>query len=88
MSADNNETAIALAEESLRSNRRHLSTLRVKLTAEWRLGRTREARETTQELLRADPKFRLSNYKASAAAARFAIGEEVAQALKDCGAPV
>ena len=88
LSADNNETAIALAEESLRSNRRHLSTLRVKLTAEWRLGMTREARETTQELLRADPKFRLSNYKASAAAARFAIGEEVAQALKDCGAPV
>jgi adenylate cyclase len=85
--AGNNEYAIALADESLRANRRHLSTLRVKLTAEWRLGRHAAARETTQELLRIDPGFRLSNYLATAAAARFEIGKEVAQALKDSGAP-
>lgn len=85
--AGNNERAIALAEQSLRANRRHLSTLRVKLTAEWRLGRGEAARATTKELMRIDPKFRLSDYKATAAAARFAIGQEVAQALKDSGAP-
>lgn len=87
LSAGNDERAIALSEESLRTNRRHLSTLRVKLTAEWRLGRNTAARATTQELLRVDPGFRISKYKATAAAARFAIGLEVAEALKDSGAP-
>ncbi|WP_299609560.1 adenylate/guanylate cyclase domain-containing protein [uncultured Tateyamaria sp.] len=87
LSADNNEQAIALAEASLRSNCRHLSTLRVKLTAEWRLGQIDAARNTTQQLMRIDPGFRLSDYKVTAAAAKFSIGAEVAQALKESGAP-
>ncbi|MEL7167675.1 MAG: hypothetical protein AAGL96_19605, partial [Pseudomonadota bacterium] len=88
LSAGNNEKAITLADASLRSNCRHLSTLRVKLTAEWRLGQNDAARETTQKLLRIDPGFRLSDYIATAAAAKFSIGAEVAQALKESGAPV
>ena len=82
-----NERALALANQSLRSNRGHTSTLRVKAVAEFRLGREDEARETVRLLMERQPGLTVSSWLKSAASAQFEVGRAFASTLKDAGVP-
>ena len=87
LTAGDDATALALARESLRLNRHHLSTLRVKATAHWRLGQEDEARATVAELLRLDPNFTLTRYRAASPSSDYRIGRDVAKSLRSAGVP-
>ncbi|WP_193174052.1 hypothetical protein [Nisaea nitritireducens] len=87
LSAGNYQMALTLADSSLRHNRFHPSTLRVKTIAQHRLGRFDEARLTADELMRIEPRFRVSSYLAEHPAGAFATGRDWASALKEAGVP-
>ena len=87
LTAGDDAAALALAERSLRRNRAHASSLRVKAVAEWRLGREAEARETVAELMRLAPGFTLSTYAARSPNAGSRVGAEIVDVLRRCGAP-
>ena len=87
LSAGNYEMALTLADNSLRHNRFHPSTLRVKTIAQQRLGLFDEARLTAGELMRIEPRFRVSSYLAEHPAGAFATGRDWASALKGAGVP-
>ncbi len=79
--------ALELSERSLRANRRHSSTLRVKTAALQMLGRGDEARQTAEELLRIEPGFTIQGYLAKHPAAEYRTGQEWASALAGAGIP-
>lgn len=79
--------ALELAETSLRRNRRHPSTLRVKTIALQRLGRSAEARASAVELLRVEPDLTVSGYLARHPAATYDTGRDWATALGEAGVP-
>jgi adenylate cyclase len=63
--ADNrHELAIASAQRSLRSNKGHVPTLRLLLTAQAELGRIEEAKETLGRLLAQTPRLTVASYLA------------------------
>ena len=79
--------ALKLAERSLRANRRHTSTLRVRTAALEMLGRHNEARDAAAELMKREPNFTINGYFAKHPAANFATGQEWARALLNAGIP-
>lgn len=81
------ERALLLSKQSLRLNRMHTSTLRVKAVAEVRLGRLEEARATAAELLRLQPGLTVSGWLRNSPSASFWIGRDAAQALQEAGIP-
>jgi tetratricopeptide (TPR) repeat protein len=81
------EKAIELARRSLRANRKHTSTLRVMAVAQWRLGLHDEARQTAQELRHLDPTLTVSRWLENAPSARYRVGQEFAEALREAGIP-
>jgi len=87
IAAEDYERALALAAQSLRSNRGHTSTLRVKAVAELRLGRGDAARETARELLDRQPDLTVSGWLKGAASAEFEVGREFARSLAAAGVP-
>lgn len=82
-----NKRAFDLASQSLRSNRGHTSTLRVKAVAEFRLGREDDARESVRLLMRQQPNLTVSGWLKSAASAEFDVGKEFARTLREAGVP-
>lgn len=80
-------TALALAERSLRANRRHTSTLRVRTIALQRLGREAEAASSAQELLKLEPSLTIAHYLHKHPAAEFRTGRDWADALRAAGVP-
>lgn len=78
-------TALAYAEESMRANRRHASTLRVKAVAEWRLGMEEQARGTVRELLKIEPGLTCARYIAASPAPDSPMVREVAKTLRKAG---
>ena len=62
LAAGHYERAVELSRRSLRANRMHASTFRVLAIALWQLGRHGEAREAVAELLRIEPRLRVSNW--------------------------
>ncbi len=80
-------TALELAERSLRANRRHTSTLRVRTIALQRLGRAEEARTSVRELLKLEPTLTIQHYLHKHPAAEFRTGREWADALRAAGVP-
>ena len=87
LSAGENERALELTERSLRANRRHFSTLRVKLAAQWRLGQHEAAQDTGAELMRLDPGMTISGWLARTPSANYEIGREIADIMRSVGIP-
>ncbi|WP_436644281.1 adenylate/guanylate cyclase domain-containing protein [Microbaculum sp. FT89] len=87
VAAENYERALELSKLSLRSNRAHTSTLRVKAVAEMRLGQVREAKQTVAELLSRQPDLTVHRWLETSPSASFKIGREFAETLKQAGLP-
>lgn len=87
ISAEDYERALELADQSLRRNRMHTSTLRVKAVAEHRLGRFDAASETAAQLMKIQPKLTVGKWLASAPSADFDVGRAFAQSLREVGVP-
>lgn len=87
IAAGDNARALALARQSLRSNRGHTSTLRVKAVAELRLGDGDAARATVRELLRQQPGLTVSGWLKTAASADYEVGRAFARSLAEAGVP-
>jgi tetratricopeptide (TPR) repeat protein len=83
----NPERAVALAEASYQANKRHSSTLRVRIAGLHMLGRFDEAREAADEFKQDQPTFTVSDYLRSHPAADFAIGQQMANAMRASGIP-
>lgn len=87
LTAGEDETALELAQASLRANRLHHSTLRILAAAQWRLGLEEESRATIRRLMELAPGFTVSKYQATAPNAGFRIGSEIAGILVAAGVP-
>ena len=85
IAAEDYATALHLANRSLLKNNRHLSTLRAKICALHYLGRTDEARLVAADLMRRQPDFTLTAYKASHPAAERRFGQNVMAAFAAAG---
>jgi len=87
LTAGQDESALALAQRSLRANRSHTSTLRVMAVAQWRLGRRDEARQTVRRLLELEPELTIDRYLKRTPGAPYSIGKEIASVLHEAGVP-
>ena len=87
IAAEDYERAIVLAKASLRMNRTHTSTLRVKAVAQMRLGDEEAARETTRELMRLQPNLSVSAWLKNSPSASFEVGRQFAKTLRETGVP-
>lgn len=87
LAAGEAEDALFLAERSLKANRTHTSTLRVKAIALWKLDRHEEARKTVADLLALEPEFTVSKFLAKSPSAEFECGRDWAEVLRKAGAP-
>jgi TolB-like protein len=85
ISAGNFQEALAYANKSLAVNDRHISTLRVKITAQYGLGDGEGARVTATELRRRFPDFRLNDYRRTHPSAEHKVGRLVIEALTAAG---
>ncbi|WP_420391658.1 hypothetical protein [Acuticoccus sp.] len=82
------ELALELADLSLRANRRHTSTLRVRTYALEMLGRHEEARRSANELLRLEPGFTVEKYLSTHPAAQYQVGRRLAEVFQRTGVPL
>lgn len=82
------EGALDLANRSLKANRRHASTLRVRTIALQSLNRDEEASASASELIRLQPALTVEGYLHDHPAAAFATGREWAEALRKSGIPL
>ncbi|MFC6658281.1 hypothetical protein ACFQEX_23835 [Roseibium salinum] len=85
LAAEDYETALKFADNSLARNQRHLSTLRAKITALHFLGRDDEARDVGDELRRRQPDFSVEGYMRAHPAADYQLGQNAARALRAAG---
>jgi TolB-like protein len=85
----NNELvkALTLANTSLKANRRHASTLRVRTVTLELLGRNTEAQDAAAELLRLEPNLTVEGYLKNHPAADHSTGRDWANALMRAGVP-
>jgi len=86
-SAGKYERATELALHSLRANRKHTSTWRALIVAQWQLGQFDEARRSANELLKLQPTMRVSGWLKGSPAADYANGRMVADVLRKAGVP-
>lgn len=87
IAAGDNERALRLADRSLRANRLHTSTLRVKAVAEMRLGKEEAARHTIAELRRLQPELTVSAWLRNSPSSDYPVGREFAATLAAAGLP-
>lgn len=87
LAAGEDERALAMSEASSRANRRHTSTLRVKIAAQWRLGQAEEAHKTAVELMALEPGLTVSCWLSRSPTAPFSLGREFAETLRQVGVP-
>lgn len=85
IAAGNFGQALSFAERSLAVNDRHISTLRVKVTAQHGLGDGAGARATAADLCRRFPEFRLDDYRRTHPSADRKVGRLVIEALSAAG---
>ncbi|WP_439521149.1 hypothetical protein [Marivita sp.] len=79
------EKALALADKSIESNDRHISTLRTRIAALHALDRGEEARQTARDMLRRFPYFSLDDYRKTHPSAGSKTGKLVIDALSAAG---
>ena len=87
VSAGRWERAIELAQHSLKANRKHTSTWRALIVAQWQLGRFDEAKRSVQELLKLQPTMTVSGWLKGSPAAGYEIGRLAANVLRRAGVP-
>jgi adenylate cyclase len=87
LAAGKYELAIKCARRSLKSNRRHTSTLRAMAIAQWQLGHKRDARDTVAELMKLEPGLTISGYLRRSPSAGYRTGQEWSGALRQAGVP-
>ncbi|WP_074920789.1 adenylate/guanylate cyclase domain-containing protein [Sedimentitalea nanhaiensis] len=87
MANEDYSRALELTRQSLRLNRMHTSTLRMKAVAEMRLGREEEGRQTASKLLKLQPGLTVDSWKKGSPSARYPVGQHFAQSLKEAGIP-
>jgi len=87
VTAERYDRALELANQSLRSNRAHTSTLRAKAVAEMRLGQTDQAARTISELRARQPDLTVSRWLKNSPSARFQVGKNFAETLRQAGLP-
>ncbi|HEX2112785.1 MAG TPA: adenylate/guanylate cyclase domain-containing protein [Alphaproteobacteria bacterium] len=87
LAAHDYRRALESAQRSLRANRKHTSTLRAMITAQWNLGLHDEARRTARELLQLDPMLTISRWQERNPSAPYPLGHDVAEALRQSGIP-
>lgn len=85
LAAENYDMALELADNAIRLNSREISSLRVKISSLYHLGRKAEAVAIANHLLERQPGFRLDRYVAEHPAANFKVGRNMAEALEACG---
>jgi TolB-like protein len=85
IAAGNFGQALSFAERSLAVNDRHISTLRVKVTAQHGLGDGAGARATAADLCRRFPEFRLDDYRRTHPSADRKVRRLVIEALSAAG---
>lgn len=81
IAAEDYQNALSKANSSLALNDRHLSTLRVKITALHCMGRSEEAREFAQVLHRRHPDFSVEAYRKTHPSVANKVGQKVIEAL-------
>lgn len=87
LSARDYARALELAKASIRLNRSHTSTLRIKAVAELNLGMPTQARLTLGKLMKLQPGFTVSAWRRNAPSDAFPVGQAFAAALRDLGVP-
>ena len=85
LAAEQYDKALELADRSLAYNDRHLSTLRVKITALHFLDKHDEAVLAGQDLMRRAPKFKISDYVRGHPSSEYKTGQNVVKALEAAG---
>jgi len=79
--------AFEISNRSLRLNRQHASSLRVKAVAALKLGKLQDAADTAAELKQLVPDFSVSRYREYSANANSRVGQEIADAFQELGLP-
>lgn len=87
IAAEDYRRALELAQRSLRANRNHTSTLRVKAVAQLRLGCEAEARDTARELMALEPNLTVRDWLERSPSADYPVGQRFAQTLREAGIP-
>jgi TolB-like protein/Flp pilus assembly protein TadD len=87
LAGDDCERALELADASLRLNRSHASTLRIKSVAQMRLGHEDSARHTARLLLGLQPGLTVSNWLKTSPSGDYDVGRKFAATLKEIGVP-
>jgi len=87
IAAGDNRRALELAEHSLRANRIHTSTLRVKTVAQMRLGDTTGAQKTVRQLLDLEPDLTITSWMERSPSAQFDVGRYFADTMRQAGVP-
>lgn len=87
LSAHRYGDALRLAQRSLRANKAHTSTMRVKAVAQWQLGLHEDARTTGQELLTLEPALTVDSWLRRSPSSEYRIGKEIADVLRQLGIP-
>lgn len=87
VAAGDYQRAEALAKESLRLNRTHVSTLRILTVAQAAQDRIDLARKTAKDLMALQPGLRVSQWLRNAPSADFEIGRRFAGYLRKAGVP-
>ncbi|NHF72024.1 hypothetical protein [Paracoccus xiamenensis] len=77
--------ALELADRSLMTNERHMSTLRIRTAALYFTGDVDGSRQAATDLMRRFPAFRLENYQRDHPAAASETGLRLVEALKAAG---
>lgn len=88
LAAEDFGAALDMAEDALRLNPNHLSSLRTKIIALHNLGRGEDARGASARLMRQAPDFTVRQYLRTHAAGRFDTGRRWAEALGASGIPM
>ncbi|WP_299298409.1 winged helix-turn-helix domain-containing protein [uncultured Tateyamaria sp.] len=87
LSAGDYTRAVTLAQESLRLNRTHVSTLRTLAAAQMGAGQADASQKTVRELMRLQPDLRVSTWQRNAPSRNFENGRRFAELLKSAGVP-
>jgi tetratricopeptide (TPR) repeat protein len=81
------QQSLDLADRSLASNDRHISTLRTKIVALHYLGRRGDAEQVARQLLARQPDFTVAAYRQHHPSAKYEFGRRVVEALSAAGIP-
>lgn len=87
LTANKYDLALEFSERSLRANKGHTSTMRVKAFAQWQLGLKDDARKTADELLILEPALTVNKWLQRSPGASSKVGKHFANVLRELNIP-